>query len=511
MKKAILFCLIITGMSFSANAQRYLTEVFTDVDVTTNVAYGDNYSVLTGSPLLQSLVMDVYEPTGDTEPARPLLLVMHTGSFLPIYINQLATGHKGDSATVAIAERFARMGYVVAVPSYRAGWNPQGTQDERTQTIIQAVFRAIQDARTCVRWFRMNADVGGNTYAIDPTKVAIGGQGSGAYISNGAATLDKNVELQLTKFFNFTTNAFMVDTTVLGDWNGIGGNPALNVSNHVGYSSEIDVAFSIAGANGDTSWIDADSKPIIYIQGIADAFSPYSCGIVTVPGTTLFVVDVCGASPTIRIANELGINDPFKTPALTDPYTMRANALNAQYDATYGNDGDEGLFTLEGAANGNGPWEFWDDATATAGATAFGQDPAVILANTYAGNPVYQALGPVAGKARAMAYIDTICSYAAPRMYRILFDSTNSVNEVSLDQQIQLYPNPSNGTFNVITANNNTIDGIEIYTNEGRLVKAEQNLNTWLYSFNQEDLPKGFYLVRVRTENGMTTKKLIVQ
>ena len=41
-------------------------------------------SVLTGTPTAQALPMEVYQPTGDTETSRPLIIHMHTGTFLPI-------------------------------------------------------------------------------------------------------------------------------------------------------------------------------------------------------------------------------------------------------------------------------------------------------------------------------------------------------------------------------------------------------------------------------------------
>ena len=48
--------------------------------------------------------------------------------------------------------------------------------------------------------------------------------------------------------------------------------------------------------------------------------------------------------------------------------------LTLQMTRTYGNAGDEGLFAFEGAANGNGPWEWIDTAAVKAEAVAWGQD-----------------------------------------------------------------------------------------------------------------------------------------
>jgi len=511
MKKQLLFITImLTIVSSGFSQTRYLDEVFTSVDVTSNVTYGQNYSVLTGAPILSNLVMDVYTPTGDTETSRPLIVYLPTGSFLPKYINQLPTGDKTDSATVEMCTRLAKQGYVVAACNYRTGWNPQGTQDERTETILQAVYRGLQDSKTAVRYFKKDFATNSNSYGINPNRIAVGGQGSGGYISLAYGAVDKIEEIQLTKFFNFTTNAFMVDTALLGDWDGLGGNPALNFENHVGYDNEVDVTFNIGGAIGDSTWINAGEIPTISIQGVADAFAPYKYGIVTVPGTSLFVVDVSGASDVSRIQNAFGNNDVFKTPAITDVYTTTANTNNAGLDATYGNGGDEGLYPFVGAANGNGPWEFWDDATVTAEAPLLGQDPAVILANGYASNPVYQALGPVAGRARALSYNDTIQGYLSPRLYRVLVETPSSLEDIE-ESNVSIFPNPTNGVINFVSSTNNLINGISFYTTTGQLVKETGNIASGTYTVNDLNLPVGMYIVNVHFNNGITTKKVVIK
>ena len=42
----------------------------------------------------------------------------------------------------------------------------------------------------------------GNPYGIDPNKIVLGGQGTGAYISLGFATLDDESKLYLPKFID---------------------------------------------------------------------------------------------------------------------------------------------------------------------------------------------------------------------------------------------------------------------------------------------------------------------
>ncbi|HQX71079.1 MAG TPA: hypothetical protein PLZ63_11955, partial [Bacteroidia bacterium] len=106
--------------AYTAQAQRFLTEVFPSVNVTPNVVYGQNYEVLTGTPVLKDLKMDIYEPAGAADPMteRPLIIYLHTGSYIPIIVNGNATGSRNDSAAVEICKQFARRGYVVANMDY---------------------------------------------------------------------------------------------------------------------------------------------------------------------------------------------------------------------------------------------------------------------------------------------------------------------------------------------------------------------------------------------------------
>lgn len=512
MKTRLLLMVAIVTMfgATSFGQTRYLDEVFSDVTVTSNVIYGQNYSVLTGSPILANLPMDVYEPTGDTETERPLIVFLHTGSFLPRYLNQLATGDKTDSATVEICKRYARQGYVVANVAYRTGWNPQGDQDTRTTTILQAVYRGLQDAKTAVRFFRKDVAENGNAYGIHPNKIVVGGQGSGGYISLAYGSVDKLSEIQLAKFFDSQAQP-MVDTSILGDWDGLYGNAALNYTNYPEYSSDVRMTFNIGGAIGDSTWIEAGEVPIVSIQGVNDAFAPFTYGIVTVPGTSLFVVDVSGASDVIRMQNGFGNNDVFKTPAITDAFTTAADAFNTANDATYGNGGDEGLYPFPGVADGNGPWEWFDEAVAGAGATAFGQDSATIVNNTYAGNPVYQALGPVAGKARAMTFIDTIVGYTSPRLYRVLFEANGVGIDENVQSRVDVYPNPASNVISFVAAQNNSIRGINFLNAAGQIVRREANLNDETVTITDLNLPTGIYFANIQFDNGITTKKIIIE
>jgi hypothetical protein len=136
----LLFSFIVICIANTFAQHRYVDEVFANDTVTTNIIYGQNVSIITGAPVLQDLIMDVYEPKGDTLNARPLIVYMHPGDFLPPVCNGGVNGSMHDSAVVEMCKGFARRGYVVANMDYRIGWYPLNpNQDCRAGELYQAV------------------------------------------------------------------------------------------------------------------------------------------------------------------------------------------------------------------------------------------------------------------------------------------------------------------------------------------------------------------------------------
>lgn len=517
MKKLLLsafYTLVMAMVSSNAFAQRFLTEVFPSVQVTTNVKYGENISVFPPpTPAMIDLVCDVYEPAGAPDPMmqRPLIIFMHTGSFLPAFVNQTPTGSRNDSATVEICKRFARRGYVVANMDYRLGWNPQGaTLDIRRGTILTAIYRAIQDAKACVRFFRANAAVGGNTFKIDPNIIILGGQGTGGYIAINYATLDKVSEINLPKFISSTTEptyGFVagqsyVNQALLGDFDGYGGVPQLNnPNNSPGYPNNISFAFNLGGAIGDSSFLEAGDPPMVAMHVIGDPFAPFGNGIVYVPGNPpQIVVEVSGSGAFIPIANALGNNNCFINAGFTDVYTAQANTLNN------GNDGLYPFATIPPVQAG--PWEWFDSLATIAGAAQYGipaSQAAAIYSNALLTNPDMS-------KAKAMAYIDTIMGYLNPRIVYCLNLPTGISEIQSANTGITVYPTLlAKGQAIRINSSKSIIRQIELCDATGKTVFISKNINTDSAQLNDLSLSAGIYFVKVITDNSLSVNKLIVE
>src|SRR5690554_1034959 len=123
---------------------RYGTEIFTNLDVTSDVQYGSNVNY-DGSN--QNLLLDIYRPTGDTETDRPLIIFIHGGTFV--------VGSKTQADVKPLAEMFAKKGYVTSSINYRLGMkNLVSLSGPSAADASEAVMRATQDARAAVRFFK---------------------------------------------------------------------------------------------------------------------------------------------------------------------------------------------------------------------------------------------------------------------------------------------------------------------------------------------------------------------
>lgn len=502
MKKISLLFLFCLGV-FMLNAQeRYIDEVFTDVKVTADVTYGVNATVLYlqlfQQAVPEALKVDIYEPEGDTATARPLVILFHTGNFIPPQFNGGCTGTRKDQTTVELAKRFARMGYVAASASYRLGWDPTNTsQTVRVYTLINAAYRGVQDSRTAVRYFKKTVAEDGNPYKIDPNKIMLFGNGTGGYITYASATLDTITDTWIPKFV--TPQGPMVNEIINGDVNGVKfgvtpfaippfpANDTLCYPNHVGYSSNFQLSVSLGGALGDTSWIDANDPPMIGMQVKTDPFAPYGIGDVVVPPPlNLTVVEVMGSGVAIPIANQKGTNDPIKHPFI-DPVSVHAASVNGDIAGLYpffSNDPTEGS-----------PWAF-NSSLEPYGITGSNCDTAY-----YTG---------------AKPFLDTIMTYIAPRACLALNLGCNlfgfSATEEPLDAAtigLKISPNPASDVIRFLTADEFPIDHIYVYDLSGRLVKAHTDIHFNQFTMLRNSLAPGIYVAKVMVKDGFVSQKIM--
>lgn len=414
----------------------------------------------------------------------------------------------------------ARRGYVAVDMDYRLGWNPLGSTVEiRRGTLLNAVYRAIHDLKQCIRTLKSDA-AGTNTYAIDPNKIIVYGEGTGGYVALAAATLDDPAELFIPKFLPdpFDPTTSYVDTTTVGNIQGFNGSLCLYRPN--GYNGDFNFCVNAGGALADTSWLAAGDVPMVAFHCVFDPFAPFTDGIVIVPTTGEQVLELQGSNLFMQLANTYGNNASFTTLPDGDVYTDRARSLYGT-DQVHGsntvhiNTGTEGLYplvtpnwpgTIPGTLEEAGPWQWWDPNSAIAQTVvAPGPPPITATQASQASNPNFSA-------EKGRAYIDTIMGYMNPRIVCAL--QLGPCSLVGIDEHdpiavgVGMYPNPAHDVVN-ISSEKETIRMVEVYDINGRRVRAE-NVDNTTYILHRNGIKGGAYFITLTFDQGTVTRKLML-
>lgn len=544
MKKTLLFLLAFSGV---AVAQRYTTEVFSQVSVNANVSFAQNIDFLTSNfsnpaniasdvteiktalatgqvipakffnPFdtasdvkVADLKMDVYSPVGDTATMRPLAIYIHTGNFLPPGINGGINGTRSDSSVIVMCEKLAKRGFVAIAPSYRLGWNPLNpNQFARRAALLNAVYRSLHDIKELVRVVKADA----SNLGIDPNRIVLFGEGSGGYVALAYVTLDKWSEVEIPKFINPATGNSFIDSNTVGNIEALGG--LLNLYADNGQTTDVAMSVNMGGALADISWLEAGDAPMISFHAVRDPFAPFGDGTVVVPTTQDDVVDVSGANTFMVKANTLGNNNSYTSQTYNDPITL---AARARYGVTYNYifaapfdtitvNTAEGLFPVVQPlaaslfTNVSAPWQWWNPAGAIANDT-FSAGPPVITYHMagLAGNP---NMSPSYGR----TYQDTILGYVTPRMVNTM--NLVSSKEFALNSSIELYPNPATSSLVLnISDADLSLESFEVIDATARVI-LKGSLNSGFNELNVESLTPGVYFIKVQTNLGEAVQRFM--
>ena len=264
MIRIISIILLITTLYSQSDCDgvRYTDEIFSQVNVTSNVLYGGNYNPnIWGQNLWEDLYLNIYEPAGDDVEDRPLVFFLFGGSFV--------AGSKTAGDIVELCTRYAKMGYVAAAIDYRLTgdliWSPN------PETAYRATAKGMHDLKGAIRFFRMNDELY-NDYRIDSDRIYAGGVSAGGIIAVNAAYLDQESEIPASIVDYIAEN---------GGLEGSSGNP--------GYDSHFHGVINLCGAVGDYNWIVAGDVPVVSIHGTDDTIVPYGDGLITLFGLNMQV------------------------------------------------------------------------------------------------------------------------------------------------------------------------------------------------------------------------------
>ena len=251
---ALCVCVIYSGnINAQCPAGRFVTEIFPTYSLD-SVTYSTPYS----------LKMDIYQPTGDTMAARPLIILGHGGSFV--------SGTREDDSTVDwLCQNFARRGYVTASIDYRLGNIFSMVSD--SSAAIDVVVKAISDGKAAIRYFVQDAATT-NTYKIDTNHIFIGGNSAGAVLYMHVGYIPNLAACPADLAAAMATN---------GGFEGNSGNP--------GYTTRYKAVINLAGALNTPALVSPWGTPSVNAQGDADVTVPYNCAY---PLSGTVHVTLCG-------------------------------------------------------------------------------------------------------------------------------------------------------------------------------------------------------------------------
>lgn len=202
----------------------------------------------------QDIIVDLFQPQGDTASQRPMLICAHDGGFL--------IGSKDNQDMLAICDSFAKRGYVTATLEYRLG---MGADVSRQLIFLEslsidethasnAVVRAVQDGKAAISYFRNHAA----DYNIDPNRIYLMGSSAGGFISllNQYMNTEEDVPEEVT-YSPKNPNAYLIDNT----------------------NGNANAIVSFWGAVSDVDIIDeTENNPVLLIHGTDDETVPFGEG-----------------------------------------------------------------------------------------------------------------------------------------------------------------------------------------------------------------------------------------
>ena len=431
------------------------------------------------------LDMDIFEPIGDLNTKRPVIIFAHAGGFI--------NGSKDVDNMQAICDTFAQKGFVTATIDYRKGFDPLDTESAE-----RAVYRSIQDGNAAVRFFKENYAA----YNIDTNNVFIGGMSAGGFVAYHVAYLDLESERPVSTYGGGTVND-------LGCIDCAGNNFAP--------TSNVRAVLDFWGATIDTTFMQAGDEPIMMMHGSQDGTVPYNVGfpfgLPTLPTTygSLPIKNQCDAVgvPYEIYVNDMDIHmmdgsnngtwDPVPNSFWGDtllPFTtefifnlIKPNTSKVSPDTVYLGLNDNYVFEVSSELSSEYVWDF--DGISI-----------VEVINTNSATIELEFVTPGTWNVDVREFNDLLAAGELLNFVAVVQDDVglNEMDEVELN----LFPNPALNRINLESSD--LLIDIDLMDMSGKIMKTEL-VNSDIYQIDLTDLESGFYFLKVNTQSGTQTVK----
>ncbi|MBK9060053.1 MAG: carboxylesterase family protein [Flavobacteriales bacterium] len=476
-------------LSQAACTQNYVTPDQFAFRVDSNLVYGTAPNYL-GVPV--TLTLDLYKPIGNTDDARPLLVLVHGGSWLAGCKND------GNSGVVGLARAFARRGYVVASVNYRLGYQkaayvptPAGPPvwpgaylslyAADTLEMVRALYRAQQDVKGAIRWLKARADI--DSTCAD--KTFVGGESAGGFNALAVGFLDRPEEKP-------ASCGDLPDAPV----------PGANLLNQTGYACGLQTWTptgtmlqrpDLGPVDGTLNLNGTDAR----VRGVVNLFGGVPTDAIALdwwqgvdtPSVYLFHQSCDGIVP-------FNVGRPYQT--MSGYCNLGATPWHYTYPIILGSNAIEATFEAM-----PDPPNFTTDFISC---DPFNSDIAVIDCIRYGNNGSYHAPGNLVQRAA------NIAAFLEPLASGPSNCSVTGIAEQS-PPETRVFPQPATDQVQVIDPRLEGKVALRMIAMDGHMV-AEKSIRdahgSVEFTFGKE-VPDGIYLLRFQADEGMGSVRVLLQ
>jgi len=268
------------------------------ISVTYEIPFGqadawDLIGIGVNSPKI--LEFDLYQPEKTLSQKKlPFVMIINGGSFLG------SSNKRPD--VVSWCDSLSRQGFIAAAINYRKGFNPliSGGNIGPKTGMLRASWRAIQDSRAAIRFFKHHADF----YGIDTTQMFLIGSSSGGIIALHAAFMKGDETIPEATQCGIGKNNICLGSI----------DSSSNFhQTYYQHTSDVKGVISLWGGINDLSYINFDNPTeVLLIHGENDQIIPLEYGTVFTLGKRMwFMPEIHGSASIHEYLTKIGKNHDY--------------------------------------------------------------------------------------------------------------------------------------------------------------------------------------------------------